>query len=468
MNCVLKRFWWLLVLVGVRLALALTLPVFNDESIYALWSQGVVDFGTRGLTPMLMDGKQPGMLLVWSVAQRLMGEWQPFLALRLVSIGLGVVTALISFKVYRRLTGKTLQWWQRLIVILTPGVVWFDSMGLQEAAVMAWTMVLVWMMVVCEPGGFRKRSDFWVGGLLGLMIGGAWWIKTTALIAVPGLLFVLAKRCRWKCVITGLATAVLTVSLLWLHPEAGEFWQASQSRVGESISFNRLITNVEWTVWWVGILSIAGGWWLVKNKRWSVLMVVIVGLLLPLWSGNGIYASRYIAGVFPVLAIAGVAGVRGWWRWIHLLWSVALIVGLVVFPITLYQASRIMPAVYEDLSQYMVNWTSGWGVKDAIHFVERLPTVGLKVVMVRLDSGNPESAVLAALWHNKHILGVTEAAWGSIQSQLAKGARADIYFVSRDDHLGAIDRKNVELIQTFERPLGSGHVGVWRFILEKP
>jgi hypothetical protein len=457
-----KRYWWIGVLVVVRLAVALTFPVFNDEAIYAQWSQAVVDHGAMGLTAMLMDGKQPGALMVWSIGQWLMGEWQPFLVLRLMSIGFGWLTAVIAWKLLTELTGQAPNWWQRLIFVLNPGLVWYESLGLQEALVMTSAISTIYIAVLYERGKLKKYPAWWVGVILGFLVGVSWWIKPTAMIAVPAVIYVGLRWCRLKDWIMLSLTAGMLVSLVWLHPAVSVFWAAAADRMGRGFEWIRLCKNVVWILWWVGPLAPIGIWWVVKRKQWLIAGVMLVGLLMPVFSGLGIYTSRYVAAVFPLAVVAGLGGLNKTMRWIQLGWSLLVVGGLWVQPLGLYRLSDLIPPVREDLSQYMENWTSGWGVAEAIKYVDEIVTNKQKVVMVRQDAGNPESAMMAAFWHRKDVVVLTDVNWGRLEQLVKQGAQIEAVLVSRDSHSGLIPASSTELMQKFERPLDSGYVGVWR------
>jgi hypothetical protein len=455
-----RHLWWILLFVVIRLGIAITFPVFNDESIYVHWSQIVADYGWRGLTPMLMDGKQPGMLIVWSLAQQLMGNWQPFLALRLLSIGFGLMTAILAFRLITALTGKPVTFQQQLLYAVSPGLVWFESLGLQESAVMTGVTAMTLFAVLYKQQPWMKA-----GGLLGVLIGICWWIKPTALIALPAVAYRLVRTWRPAVIVSAVMVAGMVISLMWLHPEAGVFWDASRSRVGDTLSLTRVAKNLVWMLWWGGALGVWGMYRAIVSKHWLLLSVVVSGLLLPVLSGSGIYTARYIAGVFPVLAAAGLLVWNKKVMLVQAVWSGLIVGGLVFNPLGLYQLSGVVPAVKEDLSQYMEHWTSGWGVAEAIAFADSQSVSGQKAVMVRLDSGNPESAVMAAFWRRADVLVLTDASWPKVKDLLSAGADADILFISRDDHLGLVGREEVELLRTFDRPLGSGHVGVWRVVV---
>lgn len=145
--------------------------------------------------------------------------------------------------------------------------------------------------------------------------------------------------------------------------------------------------------------------------------------------------------------------------------SFLVTIGLTMWPQFVYKMTVIFPAVHEDLSQYMEGWPSGFGVKQAISFIKKNYSTKRKIVVVRRDSGNPESAVIASFWKDSNTYLMYESQYVLLQQNgQMEDLTIPVLFVSRDDHMGELKNTPMEELMRFERGLDSGHVGVWRLL----
>ena len=111
---------------------------------------------------------------------------------------------------------------------------------------------------------------------------------------------------------------------------------------------------------------------------------------------------------------------------------------------------------------YVNNWTSGYGINEAKSFLESEAKNKRIIASVRLDAGNPESAIFAYFNGSKQII-PTYLDSQMFGDQLAQvdclGASIPVYFISRDIQMAGLN-KYLEEVERFYKPEGENFIGV--------
>jgi hypothetical protein len=464
-----KQWWWIIVFIVVRLGLAINFPIFNDESIYSLWSKMIGTNVVQGLLPVLMDGKQPGLLIFWSI---IVGWWDdPVLALRLSSIGLGLVTTTLVFRMYEVVTKSRMRWWQQCLYVLVPGIAWYESLGLQESAVMAvGAAVTYWCLM-----RFKKQDAGYKQGIyLGILFTLGILIKPTALFTFGSVVYFFITRFNKKV----FAAVLIAICMGWgasqlirLHPGYTYYSQRASDRISFTPEkmMSRLLIEGQWLVWWIGPLGILGIFAIRRSqsKELNILMFGWMGVLITsLFSGQGIFASRYIVAAYPLLSLTGIIAIgktnKMWLRSLAYTW--VFITVIVIFkPLAVLPFMKPFPAVAGDYAQYIIGWTSGWGVRESIKKVETEIGNRRGLVLIRADSGNPESATMAYFWGNPQIKVLYTANAGEFIARKIRGELDEIpvYFISRGQQFADLPLDHLRTVAIFPKPKDREFVAVY-------
>jgi hypothetical protein len=116
---------------------------------------------------------------------------------------------------------------------------------------------------------------------------------------------------------------------------------------------------------------------------------------------------------------------------------------------------------FSGKSEYVISWTSGYGVVDAVNFLKdkQKPLI----VGVRVDSGNPENAIIS-YFHNSDTIKPGYFDSVLITTDLSSidciTFPSEFYFISRGPQLAGLDKFLVE-VKRFNKPEGKEFVGVY-------
>ncbi len=132
---------------------------------------------------------------------------------------------------------------------------------------------------------------------------------------------------------------------------------------------------------------------------------------------------------------------------------------MAISPTSYYSLLAPIPAAQGDLSQYVSGWTSGYGIPETLQYLDTEYAQKNIVVFVRMDSGNPEDAIIAAM-ERKHIPVFYISQVNDI-AQVKELAELPWYFVSRGPQYAGIFNYLTEVAK-YKKPFGDEFVGVYR------
>lgn len=467
------------------------LPMFNDEASYLRWGWEIL----HGIKPwwysIVVNGKPPLTMIVYGIAQ-----WFPvdqLLAGRLMAVCFSALTALISLKTYAMLFPKQSFLLYGLLLIFNPFLLFFDRLALSEAIVTAIGSLLLY-------AGLRyvqTKQLRWII-CIGACLGIGWWVKTTVFGFIPvlclmGVWLGVKKRIGWDrlmlVVILILLAVVLIIFPSGFHPTLASFdtgeakWMFSLSellRFPVSVWGNNMANIVTWFLvfptpvyvccWLIGaILCLKQA-----GNRSSLLLYslwVAVPILLFLVLGKNL-TGRYVVIIMPQLSALAAYGVYGIWKkWKRLGIALGSIVVIVVvgvgtvlttLPQTYFQLISAFPRAYWDMAQYMTGWPSGYGVREAITFVEKQARTTPLILFVRNDTGNPEDAVFVYCRSNPRITIIPVITKQDVAKAVLSAPNGmPLYFLSRGPAMLGMNGELTELVR-FPKPTGVEYVGVYR------
>lgn len=409
----------LIVLVGayLRFVSIFSMPIFNDEAIYALWVRSMLGSG-RWLIP-LSDGKSP--LFYWAAAFMAGLVKDPALGLRAAAALAGTMgiigTYLVGARLMDRRLGLTAAW----LYAILPYMLVNDRLGVPDGmlAALAPFLFLSALRFGEKPGWPRAAT-------LGLMAGAGLLIKTTALLLIPAMFLGVILGAGREGTRLSLAKSVALLPVLMI----GALLPGGRSIVAKSSGFLLSVPELlklpvsQW------LINYGRSWsWLLRYLQWPSLLLIITALIMMGYEARKTMLPLLVVGAGPPLLIAALA--REWFsRYAvvtmpFIIMAVAIgcvdlsgriasqgrrsavflvIVAFITVPAL--RADRLLittPTRFawaqEDRRQYIEGWPAGYGFKSAVGYIrKRAAAVGLGALTVLVDEnmGFPKDGLIAA------------------------------------------------------------------------
>lgn len=370
-------------------------PIFTDESIYIRWSQiGAQDPEWRFIP--LVDGKPPlyHWILMGVLSLNLVPD--PLIAGRLISIGAGLVSTILTGVIGADLFRKArIGWLASLLYIIAPMMVVYDRLAVVDSLLTMFGLLSFWLGIRLVR---RLRLDTTL--LLGMSLGLGLLTKTAALfialmLPVTGLVGEWPKQWRIKAVVAWfvlMGTAVIMSQVIFNSMRISElFFRIEQKNLEFIIPVSQFIRepfaltwgNLESLLKWQASYLTLPGIFLVgvsfsQRKYWSenlVLIAYYAAPLLAIASFNKVIFPRYLVLVMPFLLLLGAVGLDQILNQLKkLIWQLVVLAVFISLPlfnswqwITAPAQAHIAQA---DKDQYYQGQPSGHGVSEMISFLE--------------------------------------------------------------------------------------------------
>lgn len=471
-----------------RLPFLTGLPIFNDEAIYLDWGWRTINIPGMLFYP-LFDAKQPLLMWIFGFAQKLFPD--PLFAGRLVSVLVGLLTGLGLFQIAKNIFGQKVALVTFIFYILTPIFTFYDRQALMETAVSAvgiWS-VYFWLKLIQE-----RRIVFSL--LLGSVVGLGILIKSTAFyfllpITILSLKKVMADK-KNRPFFLNLLFLSLIISQIILLPLYGQslFWATLKSNdryiftLSELLSFpfqkwlSNLVSFVDILFWQFSpALFLLSGWGIFQALRkktpyasdlviWFAMQVFLLVFL------GRMVSPRYLVVSLPLLCLFSAFVFVDFWEKRKQL--AQLFILLFAFTLFLTTTQIINPLYYFDFlhknsnhsqkSSYVTGWPSGYGIAETRQYLEEKAKDGTILVGVRLDSGNPESAILTYYHDHPTIKAINfdSNIFPQLKDLPCLQANLPFYFVSRDEQLGGFNKFFKEEMR-FYKPDSDRYIGIYSF-----
>lgn len=379
-------------LFSTRLFNILSLPIFTDEALYVRWAQiAKNDPNWRFIS--LTDGKQPSFVWLTMIAMRFVHD--PLLAGRLISVGAGFMSVIGLFFLGKEIFKN--RWVGILsagLYIVYPFALVYDRMALYDSLVGTFA---IWSLFLTVLLARRLRLDSAL--LLGMTAGGAVLTKTSGFFTLYLLPFSILlfdrftrkRLLRWAGLISVVAVlangfyAILRLSPFFhiIEEKNALFVYPLRKWLNHPFYFfvdnwsglwNWFITYMSWPV----LLLIIGSFFVYRQYSREKIMLVI-WFLLPFAAlalfGHTLY-PRFI--FFMTLSLLPLVALTLYKLWESIKNSLLFILCCLFFgTIFLWTDYRILtnfaqaPIPYSDLSQYINDWPSGEGIREAVGFFEK-------------------------------------------------------------------------------------------------
>lgn len=476
-----KKNWQISLLIFIYLLFRLPnltkLPIFNDEAIYLHWSQ-IVARTYQFFYPASFDGKQPLPIWLFSLA----GVFSSNLLLtgRLLVVLIGLGTTLGVFLTAKKIFNQKIAFWLALIYIFIPYVFFFERLALMEGMlnfIAIWSFYLVLRLL--------GKPETKLSLVLGALLGTGMWIKSSniffVILAALTLIgtYIFKKKDRRYLVVIGYAIIVFLAVFapLLLHPSYQRIAQKDlEFRLSTdellSFPFNLWLRNLRFYFAWLLLYStpfllLMGLFGLRKNilSLWFFLPFLVAIFL------SRQPNSRYIVLVIPFLVLLTGEVLK----FLEKRKSVFVIICvLIIIPCLFYGLIQLIKpekffnyfpqnqAVLTDKTQYITNWTSGYGIQPVVDYLNQMGEEEKILVGVRLDSGNPESAIFVYLKKNPNIdIFYYPLDEPSIKFLTTPGFPYQIFVITRDNQMGGME-DYLEEINQFFKPENKNYVGLYR------
>lgn len=380
---------WVVILVFfvfllVRLIVLDRLPIFTDESIYIVWGLKINSNFSNWVIPVL-NGKQPATALLMGFSQML--PLAPMYAARLVSVILSCLTFVAVVLIGKKIKKENSLGLLGLLLAFCPYLVFYDRLALSEAGVVASFCFALW--AILEGRGF----------LVGIILGLGWWVKSTVLVGFLAALltaYLFDKKLIPRIIIGFL---VVTAPLL-LNPIFGEI---SKRETTDWISVDPVFwaRNFIWAVsYLIGYLALPLYWKKTNDK--TILTILI-------WFAATFFVEIFIAKAFYARYLVLVAPLALLLTWVQskkmsvilLAASISVSFLAVFYPLQLGNYLNHFGQAGVDFRQYIVGWSSGYGLPQAANYLIEKSKMGKLTLSVGPESGNPNDAMLILLYKSK-------------------------------------------------------------------
>ncbi len=455
------------------------LPIFNDEAIYLDWGWREVNLKGQ-LFYSLADAKQPFLMWAFGMFQKIF--FDPLLAGRLTSVITGYLTLWGLYFLGKKYFSKKTGLITGLFYTVIPFFLLYDRQALMESAI---ACIGVWTIYFYLKLYQEKKVKDVV--FLGIVLGLGFFIKSSSLIFFLTILLItvwLFLRNKNRLIFVSNVFLALLVSQIVLIPLylQSTFWQTLSTNGRFSLTMSELI-RLPLLTWWrnlvgateimfwqitppIFFLIVVGIFFFIRKEKkpeqkillaWSLISLGLVLLTVRNIS------SRYLVAFLPLILLFA-ADRTNYFIGTLLAIMTSMLMLLQIFSPVNYFSFLAKVTQYSQKSEYVTGWTAGYGVKEAIGYVQEKSVGQPAFVGIRIDAGNPENAVFTYLYSSKNlrpvyfdsrIFNVDLNSYDCLQSKIP------LYFVSRENQLAGMDKFIIEETR-FYKPERKSYVGVYQ------
>jgi 4-amino-4-deoxy-L-arabinose transferase-like glycosyltransferase len=459
------------------------LPIFNDESTYIRY--GLYELNQPSHQPYsLLIGKEP--LLPYLYAAFGSGFGDLLVGARFVTIIFGALTLLGLFLFTKSLLGRRVALFASLFYCVSPFTVFFDRLALLDSPV---ATIAVWSLYFTNF--LFQKNRWWYALGLGFVTGIGLWVKTSDLFylflpLISYLIYFFVKGDRHGTKAKRFALAFVIAIIIFLPLFTNPFYAVHRQLLQQYTYPWYSIFLFPFTIWWNNFVGVVE--WLFFYLTPPLFLLAVISLLLfrfdkklwlvALWFYlpfvyEVLYAKLFTARqalllTIPLFVFAGY----GFSLLIERKKMIGIILGVCIFVWSLFDISILLtsPQQYQnlfadrasgDMSQYVHGFSSGYGVKEAIDYLEQASQTQRIVVLIRNDHGNPEDAMVAYLSNKPTILmGLMNNPTVDVPQVFAQvGTSIPVYYVARGGYNAGLEKYFVSE-KIFAKPDDKEYVGV--------
>jgi 4-amino-4-deoxy-L-arabinose transferase-like glycosyltransferase len=471
-----------------RLPFILKIPIFNDEALYLDWANRIIQ-GTVSPFYSLYDGTLPGLLWIFGIFSKLISD--PLISGRIVAVLAGYLTLTGIYKLSKKFSSEEIEIFASLGYITIPLFLFYDRQALMESSV---TCVGVWSLYFLL-NYFKKeklKDIIFVGLVLGVGLyikGSVFIFISTVLILLAIELFKIKSNDHKNAIIVGVfvlaGTIFVLYTLLLFQQGANTLFSRSDRYILSgseilSLPIDKWVLNLinvfEVSFWHLipttFAIVIIGIYSAFKNSKFDkrIFYFFVISLLQLVFLAR-LIQSRYLVSFVVLTCIFFAYGLKVLLskstRWIAYSILVLPAVASVFLILNPFEYLNLMSRVTDtsDLKTYYQGFTSGYGIDKVREFLETKSKETPIMAGVRLDSGNPESAIFTYYGpgKNKRIEAIYfDSKIVEIPEKLNYlNSPKTIYFISRGENLAGMEKYLKEEIRYYN-PTNSEFIGVYR------
>ncbi len=474
-----------------RLAGLKGVPYFCDEGVYIRWAQQAL-FEHRWLG-CLIDGKPP--LHIWAIMPFLKIFDDPLVAGRVSSVFAGAFTTAGIFLLGRELKDSRFGLLSAFFYVICPYALWKDRLALAESLLLTFTVFAVFFTVkAVKSENYLYLAGTGVSTYLALMTKGTafylflilpfayvlsspsnreetrahpllrWAVAIgVCLVAAYGAYSLLRIKLDFGLLVDVSSTRTLTFSRIITDPFA--FFPGNADSILRN-SFN-LMTPVLFITCFAGLL--AG---LIRKWRPAILLAL---WFLVVWLVVGVTSlhpyPRFYLGMLPplllgasyaVTELAGRAREHGRKNEdraavliaacvIVLLAAITVPAGIKTARVITNPAGAGLPDMIK--SQYIDNWSAGWGLDQTVKYLERR-AVKQKITVAADDGFFPGFALATYFFDNPNIDYSVYNKDAGLPPELLLAAKERPTYLVLNDYTVLPDDLPAALVKKFKKPEG--------------
>lgn len=467
----------LLLVFGLYLYNLTAFPIFADEAIYLHWAKRISQ-GDENVFLSMFDGKPP--LFIWvsilfyKLSNQLLG------AGRLVSV-LAVMAGTLGLFYILKWQGYSKWAWFSLVLLVSSPFIFFHSrLALMDTLLSSLLLlgVVVWTLPKLPYRGL------WTGLAFGL----AFMTKTPALFLfpLPGLLWLLWERNRKGFWDVGIATTLMAVSGLLLKTSV---WFPNLFLRSEDFTFSlsellhgrwdHILPNLfhwyEWLSWYqtpfIFLLAVIG-MVIGSVKRHRLIINLGLALLLfaaPFWLLGKVIAPRYYlltAMIVVVLAAYALMKLPKKGEWLGLFIILSFFWH---WNWTLLTRPLEISLPETDKNQYLQDWSSGIGLREAAAFFKEEGRKQPVKVLTEGYFGTLPDGLFVMLdplttRDQLEVIGVGSVDSANFAKEFQNRKTNAIYYIGNANRISPGDRDRLGLVQSYPKVEGGPALEVHRII----
>lgn len=474
------------------------LPVFADETIYIRWSQLIMDEPLRYLFFPLNDGKTP--LYIWLLVPFHYLLSDPVLVARLISVAAGALQVYLSVLIVRKITNNRLaETIVALLTIVLPFWFFHHRMGLMDGLLASFITGAVYSALQIVHSTTRQK--FWIL-MMAVSLGAALWTKLPAVLAFPSLfllLFIRKDFSKRSSVLHFTSISIASIgglalfALLRISPVFGQLFARGSDFLFpiSDVLFNdvwkQTLPNIPTYLLYFSeylspaflLLLVFGSTFKHKHRR-SVVFLLLAGIafLAPIALFGKVVYPRYLLPslVFftPAVALsleAFIANVQ-----VKAKLQLPYIAGLLLaIASILFTSLRFLlpsffnpnatPFVPADRVQYLTEWSSGHGIKEATELIQTAAEETTIAVATEGFFGTLPDGILLYL-HNQSVKniwveGIGQPVRGIPESFKKRAENYQTVWLVVNSHRLILSLPKEKLIQEYCRPYSAPCLQVW-------
>lgn len=461
-----------------RMVFIFRYPGFNDEMTYLRYGKIMIDT-SQHFYSLTLSGKQPLPYWLYGIAMHVFSD--PIFAGRFVSLMFGLAALYGVYLLTRELYDDRIAYRAMILYVITPVFLFYDGLALVDNALLAIFMYICYVLILLWKR-WRLRSIMWVA----VLIAASLWIKTTGVLfagIVTFLLcyFVYIKRMNVFHLCTSilmiLATVILLTFPMVVHKE---FVHLIRYQREYAMTISEIL-RFPLSTWWqnmVNALLVYGGYGspffllvLVMSRKDNVInqkahiigMILGISLFFLVLTARSLHSRYILFSTIAFLPLCAAYLYRKPFVTLLAFGSMSILTLILAFDTRYFFHLYPQLAVFAtDTYQYVDGWPSGYGVREAVNFVNSDRGNMPAFVGVRWDSGNPEDMVLVYAPLSGMEADYLDTRLGYFSDLVHENKKRRMYFITRNGQYGGLESR-LTLLARYPKPYGKESVEVFRY-----